>query len=37
MKTFLMIFAAIGVACFDIATVVTTFCWICGAVNLGEN
>lgn len=37
MKTFLMIFAAIGVACFDIVTAVTTFCWICGAVNIGEN
>lgn len=37
MKTALMIFAAIGVACFDITTVVITFCWICGAVNIGEN
>lgn len=35
MKTALMIFAAIGVAAFDITTVVVTFCWICGALNLG--
>lgn len=34
MKTALMIFAAIGVAFFDITTVVVTFCWICGALNL---
>lgn len=36
MKTALMIFAAIGVAFFDITTVVVTFCWICGAMNIGE-
>lgn len=36
MKTALMIFAAIGVASFDITTVVVTFCWICGALNIGE-
>ena len=34
MKTALMIFAAIGVAFFDITTVVVTFCWICGAMNI---
>lgn len=37
MKAALMIFAAIGVACFDITAVVVTFCWICGAVSIGEN
>ena len=37
MKTALMIFAAIGAAFFDIATVVITFYWICGAINIGEN
>lgn len=36
MKTALMIFAAVGVAFFDITTVVVTFCWICGAMNIGE-
>lgn len=34
MKTALMIFAAIGVAFFDITTVVVTFCWICGALDI---
>lgn len=34
MKTALMIFAAIGVAFFDITTVVVTFCWICGALGI---
>lgn len=36
MKAALLIFAAIGVACFDITTVVVTFCWICGALDIGE-
>lgn len=36
MKTALMIFAAIGVAFFDITTVVVTFCWICGALDLNN-
>lgn len=36
MKKALMIFAAIGVACFDITTVVVTFCWMCGALDIGE-
>ena len=36
MKTALLIFAAIGVASFDITTVVVTFCWICGALDIGE-
>ena len=36
MKTALMIFAAIGVALFDITTVVVTFCWICGAIDLNN-
>lgn len=34
MKTVMMIFAAIGVALFDITTVVVTFCWICGVFGL---
>ena len=34
MKTAMMIFAAIGVAFFDITTVVVTFCWICGALDI---
>lgn len=36
MKTALMIFAAIGAAFFDITTVVITFYWICGAIDIGE-
>lgn len=36
MKAAMLIFAAIGVACFDITTVVVTFCWICGALDIGE-
>lgn len=34
MKTVMMIFAAIGVILFDITTIVVTFCWICGALDL---
>ena len=34
MKAAMLIFAAIGVAFFDITTVVVTFCWICGAMNI---
>ena len=34
MKAAMLIFAAIGVACFDIMTVVVTFCWICGALDI---
>ena len=36
MKAAMLIFATIGVACFDITTVVVTFCWICGALDIGE-
>lgn len=36
MKTALTIFTATAVALFDITTVVITFCWICGAMNIGE-
>ena len=32
----MMIFAAIGVSLFDMMTVVVTFCWICGALDIGE-
>ena len=34
MKTALLIFAAIGVSLFDMMTVVVTFCWICGALDI---
>lgn len=37
MKTVMLIFVAIGVSLFDMMTVVVTFCWICGAMNIGEN
>lgn len=36
MKTVMMIFAAIGVILFDITTIVVTFCWICGALDLND-
>ena len=36
MKTVMMIFAAIGVSLFDMMTVVVTFCWICGALDLNN-
>lgn len=36
MKTVMMIFAAIGVILFDITTIVVTFCWICGALDLNN-
>lgn len=32
----MMIFAAIGVILFDITTIVVTFCWICGALDLND-
>lgn len=32
----MMIFAAIGVSLFDMMTVVVTFCWICGALDLNN-
>ena len=35
MRTVMMIFAAIGVSLFDITTTVVTFCWICGAFDVG--
>ena len=34
MKAAMLIFAAIGVAFFDITTVVVTFCWICAAMDI---
>lgn len=34
MKTVMMVFAAVGVAFFDIMTVIVTFCWICGALDI---
>ena len=37
MKTVMMIFAAIVVILFDITTIVVTFCWICGALDLDAN
>ena len=36
MKTVMMVFAAIGVILFDITTIVVTFCWICGALDLNN-
>lgn len=33
----MMIFAAVGVSLFDMMTVVVTFCWICGALDLDAN
>lgn len=36
MRTVMMIFAAIGVSLFDMMTVVVTFCWICGALDLNN-
>lgn len=36
MKAAMMIFAAIGAAFFDITTAVVTFCWICGALDIGQ-
>ena len=33
----MMIFAAIVVILFDITTIVVTFCWICGALDLDAN
>ena len=36
MKAAMLIFAAIGVAFFDITTVTVTFCWICGALDLNN-
>ena len=36
MKTVMMIFAAIGVSLFDMMTVVVTFCWICGVLDLNN-
>lgn len=32
----MMIFAAVGVSLFDMMTVVVTFCWICGALDLNN-
>lgn len=37
MKTVMMIFAGIVVILFDITTIVVTFCWICGALDLDAN
>lgn len=36
MRAAMLVFAAIGVALFDITTATITFCWICGAMNIGE-
>ena len=36
MKTVMMILAAVSVIAFDITTVVVTFCWICGVLDLNN-